>query len=72
MAEPIIIGEEKLDKKYVEDLKAWSDENDKKREKVQKERRAYKTTPALDAYKAMKDRQAYEKKKKETGHGRIF
>jgi len=72
MKEPIIVGEEKLDRHYVEELKEWSEKNDEKREKEKKQRKAYKTIPAIDAYKAMKDRRAYEKKKKETGHGRVF
>lgn len=72
MDEPIIVGEEKLDRSYVEDLKEWSKENDKKREAERKQRKASKTISAGDAYRELKDREAYKKKKEETGHGRFF
>ena len=72
MDEPLIVGEKNLDRAYVNDLKEWSKKNDERREKAKKQRKRYKKTPALEAYKELQDRKEYQKKKDESGHGRIF
>ena len=59
----LIVGEEQLDREYVKDLKEWSAENDKKREKERKEKKANKTISPIDAYHTIKD---YKERKNKT------
>ena len=49
MDDPIIVGEETLDRDYVADLKEWSKENDKRREREREQRKRYKKISPLEA-----------------------
>jgi len=61
----IIPGAEELDPKHLADLLEWSKENDKKRVKKPKGKIA-----PIDAYRELKDRQEYTRKRNEMGGNR--
>lgn len=68
----LIPGADEMDKSQLEEIKAWQKERAKKTAKAREERKVNRKIAPIDAYHELKERQAYNKKKNETGHGRIF
>jgi len=68
----LIPGADEMDKSQLEEIKAWQKERAKKSARDREERKVSKTIRPIDAFHELKEREAYNKKKNETGHGRIF
>lgn len=68
----LIAGADEMDKSQLDEIKAWQKERAIKSNKEKEQRKASKTIKPIDAFRELKERQAYNKKKNETGHGRIF
>ena len=63
----LIPGADEMDKSQLEEIKAWQKERAKKPAK-----REHGKIAPIDAFRELKEREAYNKKKQETGHGRFF
>lgn len=61
----LIPGADEMDKSQLEEIKAWQ------KERKPRKRKQGGVAP-IDAFRELKEREAYNKKKRETGHGRIF
>lgn len=61
----LIPGADEMDKSQLDDIKAWQ------KERVKPRRKRGGIAP-IDAFRELKEREEYNKKKRDTGHGRIF
>ena len=68
----LIPGADEMDRSQLEEIKVWQKERASKSARDREERRVSKTIRPIDAFRELKEREAYNKKKNETGHGRIF
>ena len=68
----LIAGADEIDKGQLAEIKEWQKERAIKSAKEREERKASRKIAPIDAFHELKEREAYNKKKRETGHGRIF
>lgn len=68
----LIPGADEMDKSQLEEIIDWQKERAIKSQREREERKASKTVAPIDAFRELKERQAYNKRKDETGHGGIF
>ena len=61
----LILGADEMDKSQLDEIKAWQ------KERVKPKRKRGGIAP-IDAFRELKERKEYNKKKQDTGHGRIF
>jgi len=68
----LIPGADEMSRSQLNEIKEWQKERAVKTQREREQRKVSKTIKPIDAFRELKERQAYNKKRNETGHGRIF